>query len=209
MNVHVAAAPTNRRQRAANQDSSRHDSGGRRSESPGDYVYVSPDFYTLLYRAPEREQLPRLAAASATYELEAAEEGTAASIVMRLELETLAARGQGRLPLRRGEIHLLEGRATLDGEPISLDWDDAGLRSAWKSSALGCISLRSPSQPPPRQANGAAHWRFSVPRTPRSILRIKSPLRPGDWLLPARGSLQSRQTTGTCWRSLGPTRHST
>ena len=150
----------------------------------GDYVYVSPDFYKLLYRAPEREQLPTWLLRSATYDLEAAEDSAAASIVMRLELETLTAETKVALPLRRGEVHLLEGRATLDGEPISLDWDDAGTSLRLEIERPGLYQLTLAFSTAAKQENGAAHWTFRIPRTPRTSLRIMSVLRPGDWFLP-------------------------
>ena len=172
----------------------------------GDYVYVSPDFFKLLYQAPEREQLPPWLLRSATYDLEAAEDSAAASIVMRLELETLAAETKVALPLRRGEVHLLEGRATLDGEPVSLDWDDAGTSLRLEIERPGLYQLTLAFSAAARQENGAAHWAFRIPRTPRTSLRIKSPLRPGDWLLPdAPGGIVKVEGNDDLLAELGPT----
>lgn len=172
----------------------------------GDYVYVSPDFFKLLYQAPEREQLPAWQLRSATYDLEAAEDSAAASVVMRLELETLTAETKVALPLRRGEVHLLEGRATLDGEPISLDWDDAGTSLRLEIERPGLYQLTLAFSAPARQENGAAHWAFRIPRTPRTSLRIKSPLRPGDWLLAdAPGGIVKAEGNDDLLAELGPT----
>src|SRR5207248_1625714 len=75
----------------------------------GDYVYVPLDFYTLLYRAPERPELPAWLLRSVTYEVETPPEKAAASIVtMRTEIENMAEKAKISLPLRRGEVHLPE-----------------------------------------------------------------------------------------------------
>lgn len=172
----------------------------------GEYVYVSLDFYTLLYRAPEREQLPPWLLRSATYEMQVSEEGAAASIVMRLELETLAAQAKVSLPLRRGEVHLLEGRATLEGEPISLDWDDTGAALQLEIERPGQYQLTLAFSAAAKSENGGAQWDFSIPKTPRSALRIKSPLRPADWLMPgALGAVTKATDSDDLLIELGPT----
>jgi hypothetical protein len=172
----------------------------------GDYVYVSLDFYTLLYRAPEREQLPTWLLRRATYDWETAEDGAAASIVMRLELETLAAQAKVSLPLRRGEIHLLEGRGTLDGEPASLDWDDAGTSLRLEIERPGLYQLTLAFSTASQQAIGEAEWKFSVPQTPRTTLRIKRNQRPGDWILPgAMGAVVKSSDNDELLAELGPT----
>ncbi|MCE9525580.1 MAG: hypothetical protein K8R36_05960 [Planctomycetales bacterium] len=150
----------------------------------GDYVYVSLEFYTLLYRVPEREQLPAWLLRSATYELESADDGIAANILVRMEVETIAAQTKVALPFRRGEIHLLEGRTTLDGESISLDWNDAGTALRLDVERPGLYQLNIAFSAAAKQENSTVAWRFNIPRTPRTTLRIKSPIRPSDWLLP-------------------------
>jgi hypothetical protein len=150
----------------------------------GDYVYVSLDFYTLLHRAPEREQLPAWLIRSATYELDAADDRAAANIVARLEVETLAAQAKVSLPFRRGEVHLLEGRATLDGESVSLDWNETGTALGLDVERPGIYQLTLAFSTAGTQENGAASWRFSIPKSPRTTLRVKSPVRPEEWLFP-------------------------
>lgn len=150
----------------------------------GDYVYVSLEFYSLLFQSPKREQLPAWLRRSATYELDAAEDGIAAHIVMRLELETLVPLAQISLPFRRGEIHLLEGRSSLDGEPVSLDWDDAGTVLRFEVERPGVYQLTLAFSVAGKEENDANSWHFNVPSAARSVLRIKDARRPGDWLLP-------------------------
>ena len=163
---------------------------GPDQEPQGEYVYVELDFYTLLYRAPERERLPAWLLRSATYDMQATEDGSAASIVIRIELETLTPQAKVALPLHRGEVHLLEGRATLDGEPISLDWNEAGTSLRLEIERPGIYQLTLAFSAAAKQVNGAAHWDLTIPKTPRATLRIKSPSRPENWLLPtARGSI--------------------
>ncbi|MGI8978421.1 MAG: hypothetical protein ACR2FY_04275 [Pirellulaceae bacterium] len=172
----------------------------------GDYVYVSLDFYALLYQAPMREQLPPWLLRSATYEMQVSEEGAAASVVMRLELETLVAQAKVSLPLRRGEVHLLEGRATLEGEPFSLDWNDTGTALRLEIERPGQYQLALAFSAAAKPENGTAKWDFSIPKTPRSALRIKSPLRPADWLMPgALGAVAKALDSDDLLIELGPT----
>lgn len=170
----------------------------------GDYVYVSLDFYGLLFRSLEREQLPTWLLRSTTLEMEAAEDNASAIIVMRLEVETLAPHAQVSLPFRRGDIHLLEGRTALDGEPISLDWDDAGTALHFEVDRPGVYQLAIAFSAPSKEEVGTFSWRFTVPSAGRSILHIRSPGSPSDWLLPAiQGAITKPLDDGDLLADLG------
>ena len=157
----------------------------------GDYVYVPLDFYTLLYQVPEREGVPAWILRSAVYELEPAQNKTAPNIVTaRLEIETLAERCQVALPLHRGEVHLLEGRATLDGEPIALAWDDAGSVLRAEIGRSGIYQLALGLSVPAKAENGTSVLSFAIPRTHRALLQVSSVEKPAEWSYPgAQGAI--------------------
>ncbi|MFN0018069.1 MAG: hypothetical protein ACKVP0_07410 [Pirellulaceae bacterium] len=163
----------------------------------GEYVYVSLDFYTLLYRAPEREQLPAWLLRSATYEMDAPEGGVAANLVIRLEIETLAAQAKVSLPFQRGEVHLLEGRSTLDGEAIPLDWNETGTRLRLGVERPGLYQLTLAFSVAAEQKDGTASWRVNIPKTPRTSLRIKSAIRPEDWIFPTPRGAKTKSSDAT------------
>lgn len=170
----------------------------------GDYVYVSPEFYKLLYRAPEREQLPTWLLRSATYEMQPPEQGSAANILMRIELETVTRAAKIAIPLRRGEIHLLEGRAMLDGQPVLLDWDDDGGSLRMEIDRPGLYQLSLSFSAAGKQEGGLTRWSLTVPKSPRSQLLIKSPVRPEDWLVEAQRIVSNVESNGDVQVKLGP-----
>lgn len=171
----------------------------------GEYVYVPLDFYTLLYRAPEREELPPWLVRSAAYEFATTPENpSSGNFTLRLEIESLAANAKVSLPLHRGEIHLLEGRAMLDGEPIPLDWDEAGTFLRFGIERPGIYQLELGFSAAAKMENGAASWNVAIPQAARAALRIKSVSRPGDWLIP--GALGAAAPEGDdLLVELGPT----
>ncbi|HEX5103857.1 MAG TPA: hypothetical protein VFV87_08615, partial [Pirellulaceae bacterium] len=98
----------------------------------GDYVFVSPAFYERLHRltAAGSAALPDWLLVSARYQLLSAPKLSPApsvdEIALHVAVETFRAGATLELPLRRDQILLLEGRAKLDDEAVTVSWRDDG-----------------------------------------------------------------------------------
>ena len=104
------------------------------SQQPaGDYVYLDGKLYEALLRVTDRgpSSLPDWLLESAHYELPAAggmdAKGAAVNELKAvLDFHTFHAGAEVRFPFRREQILLLERRARLDGQPITLNWQPDG-----------------------------------------------------------------------------------
>jgi hypothetical protein len=97
----------------------------------GDYVFLEPELYDLLLSLTDRDPsgLPDWLVHSATYRASLASEGESTaleSVVAEFEAETYTADATIELGFLRKEIHLIEGRARLDGRPLLTQWSAEG-----------------------------------------------------------------------------------
>jgi hypothetical protein len=99
----------------------------------GEYVFVEGSLYEKLHHIAEAERSghPVVLFERARYELPTAPSarGTSAAVDelrATFDLHTLHSNAVVQLPLRRDQVHLLEGRARLDGQPTILNWKSDG-----------------------------------------------------------------------------------
>ena len=102
-------------------------------EPVGDYVFLEPELYDALLTRTERlaQATPDWVLTRAVYRPAITTAGKDTplgidEIVATLELETFRPQTSIELDFRRSEIHLVEGRPRLDGEPVVLEWTADG-----------------------------------------------------------------------------------
>lgn len=98
----------------------------------GDYVFLDPELYDALLKLTDREpsRLPDWLVASATYRPSLApraeESSSLDGVSAEFEVETFTANAAIELAFERKQIHLIEGRARLDGKPLLTEWSADG-----------------------------------------------------------------------------------
>ena len=110
----------------------------------GDYVFLDPDFYADLHRLTQTSAAsdPGWLLESSRLELPAAPtlRGAAAAVdEMRVtfDFQSFQPDAMVRLPLRRDQVTLLEGRSRLDGQPTTLAWQADGMSLLVQVPAAG------------------------------------------------------------------------
>jgi len=177
----------------------------------GETLHVPDALWKVLQRRTES-----LAAApldwllrSATYQTTVSQRGEAAGlyadqVVAFFEIETFRADVEVALPLGRQGVRFLSA-ASLNQEPISLDWDTAGTQLALRIARPGRHYLELAIQPQQQNDGATSGFDLIVPRLATSRLRISCPAGADRIRIPgAIGARQRDTAMGVVEADLGP-----
>jgi hypothetical protein len=182
-------------------------------EPTGDYVYVSPPLWEVLFRqstlsvAGQPEWLIRNAQYDLRWRTTIAENTEFQGIVARYEVDVLRPGSTLRLPFLREQVRLIEPGVRIEGEAAAATWTPAGdallvdtdpQRTGRQRVEIG-LALLAPPQ------DGLTGTAIRVPRIPDSRVSLPTQSTAEKVTIPsARGAEQA--VDGSAWQvDLGPT----
>ncbi|MEX2176966.1 MAG: hypothetical protein WD872_21570, partial [Pirellulaceae bacterium] len=177
----------------------------------GDYVFVEPALYDALVRLSGEKSasaVPWLLR-SCQYRPVAIPLGEAGTlglheIVADHEIQTFQQDARVLLPWKRTEIHLIEGRARLDGKPVALDWSPDGAALQLIVPMPGRHRFEMAFIAPAKAEGNRLRIDVDVPRAAQSQVILPAALGTVR-VLSASGATRMIATTGERVTDLGPT----
>ena len=152
-----------------------------RQQPVGDYVFLEPDLYDALVQRDRRSAMDQeWLLAAAEYRLAGLPQGEGASrsidpLLVRIDLETFTPAAVVPLALCREQVHLVEGRADLDGKPVQLDWSADGRQLQFQVATPGRhrLELRSDARLARALMACDSIWRFRPSLPAASSCRLR------------------------------------
>jgi hypothetical protein len=176
------------------------------------YVYLPKSFYEALYRdAAAAKAIPRgwmLYAATYRAQLQwesVGEQLEMGNIVTSYDLEVFQPKANVTIALGRENVHPVDDRVSLDGEPIDVKWLEGGEGFAFNVEQPGRYRLELELQPTTRTIASREEIDFRIPTIARSRLLLRYPAEALGIQTPRAVGQSTQAAPGELQLELGPT----